>query len=116
MHDADALLDALAAYGLAGRAVATATVETPDLHRLTWRGGRFRHRCPHGGEGTLAARGLQSAAAEFAAAVQADRAMLARPYIETAPRPALSPPPPPRFQVVNNPNSRPRSPPRADAA
>ena len=95
MHDADALLNALAAHGLAGRAVAPTAVETPDLHRLTWRGGRFRHRCPHGGEGTLAARGLQSAAAEFAAAVQADRAMIARLYIETATRAALYPPPPP---------------------
>ena len=94
MHNADALLHALAACGLACRPVAPAAVETPDLHRLAWRNGRFHHRCPHGGETTLAARDRQSAAAEFARAVQADRAMIARLYIETAARAASYPPPP----------------------
>ena len=94
MHDADALRNALAAHGLACRAVAAAAVETPDLHRLTWREGRFHHRCPHGGETPLAASDRQSAAAEFARAVQADRATIARLYIETAARAASYPPPP----------------------
>ena len=96
MHDVDAaaLVAALAEQGLSCRAVSAAAAETPDLHHLTWRDGRFRHRCPHGGESALAARDLHSAAAEFADAVQADRAMIARLYVETASARAFYPPPP----------------------
>ena len=92
--DAAALIAALAAQGLSCRAVSAAAAETPDLHRLTWRDGRFQHRCPHGGESTLTALDLRSAAAEFVDAVQADRAMIARLYVETASPRAFSPPPP----------------------
>ena len=92
--DATVLVAALAEQGLSCRAVSPAAAETPDLHRLTWRGGRFRHRCPHGGESALTARDLRAAAAEFADAVQADRAMIARLYVETASARAFYPPPP----------------------
>ena len=49
MHadDPQALVDALAAHGLASRIISRTSVETPDLHRLTLRAGRFGHRCPH---------------------------------------------------------------------
>ena len=96
MHDVDAaaLVAALAEQGLVCRAVSAAGAETADLHRLAWRGGGFWHRCPHGGESALAARDLRSAAAEFADAVQADRAMIARLYVETASARAFYPPPP----------------------
>ena len=101
MHDVDAaaLIVALVEQGLSCRAVSAAAAETPDLHRLTWRNGTFLHRCPHGGESPLAARDLRSAAAEFADAVQADRAMIARLYVETASARAFYPPPPPKRRV-----------------
>ena len=92
--NAAALVAALAEQGLSCRAVAGAAAETPDLHRLSWREGGFWHRCPHGGESPLEARDLQSAAAEFTDAVQADRAMIARLYVETASTRAFPPPPP----------------------
>lgn len=92
--NAPALVAALAEQGLSCRAVAGAAAETPDLHRLSWRGGGFWHRCPHGGESPLEAHDLRSAAAEFADAVQADRAMIARLYVETASTRAFTPPPP----------------------
>ena len=97
MHDveATALVTALAGQGLACRALAGVGAETPDLHRLVWRGGGFWHCCPHGGESALAAGDLASAAAEFVDAVQAERAMIARLYVETAAARAFYPPPPP---------------------
>ena len=92
--DAAALIAALAEQGLSGRALSAAAAETPDLHRLSWHSGGFWHRCPHGGESPLEARDLRSAAAEFADAVQADRALIARLYVETASTRAFTPPPP----------------------
>ena len=90
-----AFAEALADQGLSVRRVSPTAVETPDRHRLTARGGRFWHRCPHGGRAALRARAAAEAAAEFAAAVQAERAMVVRLYVEAAAARAFAHPPPP---------------------
>ena len=48
----------------------------------------------------MASRDLAAAAAEFVDAVQAERAMIARLYVETAAARAFYPPPPPQVRVA----------------